>query len=137
MLKFYSCLLCSKRISQQDRFKTKKEHADFIKRRLCVEVTNDNMLCRKCRHMCETKSTRDSACDCPGPKKISKASAVQSPSSVVFSIPSTSKSHINCVNNKDQFIVVPGNTRLNVLIKTGSICCPKHITYVHFNTDTL
>lgn len=149
MPKFYPCLLCSKRTSQQDRYRIKKEHADFIKRRLRMDVSDDSMLCRKCRHMCETKSTRDSICNSPEPNKIQKTlskQSIKSPPSVTLSIPSTSTSHANCVICKKpgpKLVVVPENTRVNVFIQKetfvppGSRCCPKHISDGDLNTEAL
>lgn len=61
-----------------------------------MDVSDDSMLCRKCRHMCETKSTRGSICNSPGPNKIQKTlskKSMKSPPSVTLSIPSTSTSH--------------------------------------------
>lgn len=114
-----------------------------------MDVSDDSMLCRKCRHMCETKSTRDSICNSPEPNKIQKTlskQSIKSPPTVTLSIPSTSTSHANCVICKKpgpKLVVVPENTRVNVFIQKetfvppGSRCCPKHISDGDLNTEAL
>lgn len=96
------CSMYNKRTIPNDRYKIKSQHATIIEKKFLQKTTNEDVLCRKCRYICETQSfaTQESKSDTSGPSepcKRMKTSGCASPSSITLSIPSTSKSHANCV----------------------------------------
>lgn len=80
------------------------------------------------------------------PCKRMKTSGCASPPSITLSIPSTSKSHANCVICKKpgpKLIVVTQYARVRAFIQkemfvpAGSRCCPKYIVDNEFTVDAL
>lgn len=106
----------------QDRYRIKKEYVDFIKRRFCMDVFDDSMLCRKCCYMCEIKLIRDFICNSFELNKIQKILLKQSMKSfflVILFILSIFISYVNCVICKKlglKFVVVFENICVNVFI---------------------
>lgn len=149
--KSYPCVLCNKRTTPNDRYKIKSQHATIIEKKFLQKTTNEDVLCRKCRYICETQSfaTQESKSDTSGPSepcKRMKTSGCASPPSITLSIPSTSKSHANCVICKKpgpKLIVVTQYARVRAFIRkemfvpAGSRCCPKHIADNEFTVDAL
>lgn len=154
------CILCNVRTTPKTRRKINEKLEKQIKQQFFKSIQPSDVICNKCRHkhfsskgkqseynIDDTNSDNDSCIDLDTDYIPSDAKTkLISPPSVRLSIPSTPKSHSRCFICKrpgPKLVVVTSEARFaafadnNVIIKSGTRCCPGHIDNGLIKKDAL
>ncbi|XP_053405404.1 uncharacterized protein LOC128558951 [Mercenaria mercenaria] len=153
-MKFHNCVVCNTRTKPKNRRPVNKSIKKYLLKKFFINADERSIICNKCRHnyyIAETQrsstysSTEASDPDFHPPASKGNSSYL-SPPSVSLKIPCTTKTHAKCFLCKrpgPKLIVVPSETRVtvfikfNILIPSGSRCCPVHIYNEQISEESL
>ncbi|XP_065935231.1 uncharacterized protein [Magallana gigas] len=144
----FPCVLCKKRTKPNDRKKSESvEIRRFLRKTFMVDARPVDVLCNKCRHQYyRNKQVKEKPINAKLDTELPGNSLCLSPPSVTLPLHRTVSSHSYCFICKrpgPKLIVVPISARLSafihkeVIIPSGSRCCPSHIANDDFITGSL
>ncbi|XP_062579084.1 uncharacterized protein LOC134241007 [Saccostrea cucullata] len=147
--KRFPCVLCKKRTKPNDRRKCESiEIRKFLRKTFMVDARPVDVLCNKCRHYYykNKKVKQKPPIHAKTDNEPQGNSSCLSPPSVTLPLQRTVSSHAYCFICKrpgPKLIVVPVSARLSafihkeVIIPSGSRCCPSHIANDDFIAGAL
>lgn len=137
-----TCVLCSRRLKIHQRRPVNKVIAKYLRKNFLLETTNKQYICGRCSRYAYEGNTSN----CPSQPSSSQQTDVisdtpsgplcqGSPPSINLKIRTATKSHAYCFICKKpgpKLVNVPAQVRTdvfikhNILITSGSRCCPRH-----------
>jgi hypothetical protein len=143
--KYYNCIVCNRRTKPKERRIIDKAVGKYLLKSLFITSTHKDVICNKCKHKYYIAEAKVQRVDEPRvirndpdyvPEATVRSLPCRSPPSVNLKIPSTPKTHSRCVVcNKPgpKLIVLSAEARFNafldnnVLVASGTRCCPVHL----------